>query len=74
MHPHRDMEIVTYVLEGELEHRDSMGNRGVIRSGELQRITAGSGISHSEFNPSETNVVHLLQIWFVPNQRGLKPS
>ncbi|MSR65262.1 MAG: pirin family protein [Verrucomicrobiae bacterium] len=73
-HPHRDMEIVTYVLEGALEHRDSMGNHGVIHSGEVQRITAGAGIQHSEFNASQSEPVHLLQIWLLPNKKGLKPS
>lgn len=74
MHPHRDMEIVTYVLEGALEHRDSMGNQGVIRAGEVQRITAGVGIQHSEFNASASEPVHLLQIWLFPEKKGLKPS
>lgn len=74
MHPHRDMEIVTYVLEGELEHRDSLGNGEVLRPGEFQRMTAGTGIMHSEFNPSKTNPVHLYQIWLFPEKRGIKPS
>ena len=74
MHPHRDMEILTWVLEGALQHRDSMGNSGVIRPGELQHMSAGSGIMHSEFNASQTDPVHLLQIWIVPERRGLKPS
>jgi len=73
MHPHRDMEIVTYVLEGELQHRDSMGHGEVLRAGELQRMTAGTGIRHSEFNPSPTEPVHLLQIWLLPDKKGLKP-
>jgi quercetin 2,3-dioxygenase len=73
-HPHQDMEIVTYVLEGALEHRDSMGNGSVLRAGELQRITAGSGMLHSEFNPSKTEPVHLYQIWLFPRERGLTPS
>ena len=73
-HPHRDMEIVTYVLSGALEHRDSMGNGEVLRPGEFQRMTAGSGITHSEFNPSATDPVHLYQIWLFPEQRGLMPS
>jgi redox-sensitive bicupin YhaK (pirin superfamily) len=73
-HPHRDMEILTYVLSGELEHRDSMGNGEVIRAGEWQRMTAGSGITHSEFNPSATTPTHLLQIWIMPERKGLTPS
>ena len=73
-HPHRDMEIVTYVLEGALEHRDSMGNGSIIRPGEVQRMSAGSGVTHSEYNPSDTDPVHLLQIWIVPEARGLRPS
>lgn len=74
MHGHRDMEIVTYVLEGALEHRDSMGNGSVIRAGELQRMTAGTGVRHSELNPSDTEWVHLYQIWLLPQRKGLKPS
>ena len=74
MHGHRDMEIVTYVLEGALQHKDSLGNGSVLRPGEFQRMTAGSGIQHSEFNPSPTEPVHLYQIWLFPNQHGLKPS
>ena len=74
MHPHRDMEIVTYVLEGALEHRDSLGNGEVLRPGEFQRMTAGTGIRHSEFNPSETEPVHLYQIWLLPRAAGLTPS
>jgi len=73
-HPHRDMEIVTCVLEGELEHRDSLGNGAVLRPGEFQRMTAGSGIRHSEFNPSTTTPVHLYQIWLTPRAKGLPPS
>jgi quercetin 2,3-dioxygenase len=73
-HPHRDMEILTCVLEGELEHRDSMGNGEVIHAGEWQAMTAGTGITHSEFNPSHTKPVHLLQIWLFPDQRGLTPG
>ena len=73
-HPHRDMEIVTWVLEGGLQHRDSMGNGSVIRPGEVQRMSAGTGITHSEFNASKTELVHFLQIWIVPSGRGLEPS
>ncbi|MEL6108372.1 MAG: pirin family protein, partial [Planctomycetota bacterium] len=73
-HPHRDMEIVTYVLEGALEHKDSMGNGEVLRPGEFQRMTAGTGITHSEFNPSSDEPVHLYQIWLFPEKQGLEPS
>src|SRR5687767_10033686 len=73
-HPHRDMEILTYVLTGELEHQDSMGNGSVIRPGEWQKMSAGTGIRHSEYNPSSTEPVHLLQIWLFPDRRGLRPE
>jgi quercetin 2,3-dioxygenase len=72
-HPHRDMEIITYVLEGFLEHRDSLGNGGILGPGEVQHISAGSGIRHSEFNHSGTESLHLLQIWLLPNQNGVEP-
>ncbi len=73
-HPHNDMEIVTYVLSGALEHKDSMGNGEVLRPGEFQRMSAGTGITHSEFNPSASEPVHLYQIWLTPEQKGIKPS
>jgi quercetin 2,3-dioxygenase len=74
MHGHKDMEIVTYVLDGALAHRDSMGNGSVLRPGELQHMTAGTGVRHSEFNPSAQEAVHLYQIWLLPEQKGLPPS
>ena len=74
MHPHREMEIVTYVLEGALEHEDSLGNGGIIRPDLVQRMSAGTGIRHSEFNPSASADTHLLQIWILPDERGVRPS
>jgi redox-sensitive bicupin YhaK (pirin superfamily) len=73
-HPHRDMEIITYILSGALQHRDSMGNTAVMKKGEVQRISAGTGIEHSERNYSPIEPVHLLQIWIQPERRGLKPG
>ena len=68
------MEIMTYVLEGVLEHKDSLGNGSIIKAGELQRMTAGTGVRHSKFNPSDEESVHLYQIWLLPERKGLKPS
>jgi quercetin 2,3-dioxygenase len=73
-HGHRDMEIITYVLEGMLEHKDSMGNGSIIRPGDVQRMTAGTGVTHSEYNASRQDSVHLLQIWILPERRGLAPG
>lgn len=73
-HPHHDMEIVTYVMSGALEHKDSMGNGQVLKAGELQRMSAGTGIEHSEFNPSSTEAVHLYQVWLLPLTSGIQPS
>ena len=73
-HGHRDMEIITYIIEGELEHKDSQGNQAIIPVGDIQRMSAGKGILHSEFNPSDAVPTHLLQIWIMPKEQGIRPS
>jgi len=73
-HPHRDMEIITYILKGQLEHKDSMGNGRVIQTGDVQYMAAGTGVQHSEFNPSAKGEVHLLQIWIQPDHKGARPA
>src|SRR5947207_8829857 len=74
MHGHRDMEILTYILDGTIEHKDSLGHGSLLRSGELQRMSAGTGIRHSEYNASKTDPVHFYQIWLLPEQRGIQPG
>lgn len=74
MHPHRDMEIITYIIKGEIEHTDNMGNKEIINAGEIQQMSAGTGIYHAEANPSNKEELHLLQIWILPNKKSVKPQ
>lgn len=73
-HSHQNMEIITYILSGELAHKDSLGNGSIIKAGEIQRMSAGTGITHSEYNASQTNPVHLLQIWIIPEKKAIEPG
>jgi redox-sensitive bicupin YhaK (pirin superfamily) len=73
-HGHRDMEIISYVVSGTLEHKDSMGNTATMRAGDVQKISAGTGVEHGEYNPSENELLHFLQIWILPDERGVKPE
>jgi redox-sensitive bicupin YhaK (pirin superfamily) len=74
LHPHHDMEIITYVVEGEIAHKDSMGNGSIIKPHEIQKMSAGSGVRHSEYNASKDKLLHLLQIWIMPDQQGITPA